>query len=208
VSSKLKNTAKVDTVSSKNARGRILDAALDLITERGDAAVSMAEIAEAAEVSRQALYLHFADRAALMLSLVRHVDEKRNLERELRKAREAPDAVAALRETVRLQARMNPKVWGVARGLDAVRRTDAAAERGWQDRLNHRLAGARQLVARLEEEGKLRAEIDAATAADLLWELTSLRVWEDLVLERGWSARAYEERITTLLLEALTTTGR
>jgi hypothetical protein len=151
--------------------------------------------------------LHFADRADLMLALVRYVDEKRNLEEEQRKVQEAPDAITALRQTVHLQARMNPKVWGVARGLDAVRRTDAAAERGWQDRLQHRLEGARQLVARLAKEGKLRAGLDPSTAADLLWVLTSLRVWEDLVLERGWSARAYEEGISSLLAEALIATG-
>lgn len=164
----------------------------------------MADIATAADVSRQAVYLHFADRAALMLALVRHVDEKRKLEDELSKIREAPDAITALRETVAVGARMNPKVWTVARGLDAVRRTDPAAERGWQDRLQHRLQGARQLIARLQKERKLRAGLDASAAADLLWSLTSLRMWEDLVLERGWSARAYEERITELLLLALT----
>ena len=191
-------------MSSRNSRERILDAALALITKKGDAAVTMADIAAAAEVSRQAVYLHFADRAALMLALVRHVDEKRKLEDEIAKIREAPDGIAALRLTVAVAARMNPKVWSVARGLDAVRRTDSAAERGWQDRLQHRLLGARQLIARLQKEGTLRAGLDASAAADLLWSLTSLRMWEDLVLERDWSAKAYEEHLTSLLLGALT----
>lgn len=190
-------------MSSKNSRERILEAALALMTKRGDAGATMAEIADAARVSRQGVYLHFADRADLLLALVRHADAKRGLEKELQRIEKAPDGASALRETVALQARMNPLVWAVARALDAVRRTDKAAERGWQDRLQHRLEGARKLIGRLQKEGKLRAGLDALTAADLLWSLTSLRVWEDLVLERGWSAQQYEQQITSVLTAAL-----
>lgn len=163
----------------------------------------MADIAKAARLTRQAAYLHFADRGDLMLALVRHVDEKRGLDQALRKVADAPDAVTALRETVKLQARMNPGVWAAARAVEAVRRTDDAAERGWQDRLQNRLKGSRNLIARLKNEGKLREGLDAATAADLLWSITSLGMWEDLVLQRGWSARRYEEHITDLLFHAL-----
>jgi AcrR family transcriptional regulator len=197
----------VDTVSSRNSRDRILDTALDLITQRGEADATMAEIAAASGVSRQAVYLHFADRAALMLALVRHVDERRGLEDELRKIHCAPDAITALGEMVALQARMNPKVWAVARAVDAVRRTDEAAERGWQDRLRHRLEGCRQVVARLAKEGRLRAELEPSLAADLLWTITSLRMWEDLVLQRGWSAKRYERHVTDVLVAALTKIG-
>jgi AcrR family transcriptional regulator len=163
----------------------------------------MGEIATAARVSRQAVYLHFADRAALMLALVRHVDEKRHLDKELRKVRDTSSAWAGIRAMVSLQARLNPGLWAIARALDAVRRTDEAAERGWQDRLQHRLEGCRQLIARLQEEGKLRRRLDPEVAADLLWTITSLRTWEDLVLERGWSRRRYDRHITSLLAAAL-----
>jgi AcrR family transcriptional regulator len=183
---------------------RILDTALALITGRGEANVTMAEIASAAGVSRQAVYLHFVDRADLMLALVRHADEKRGLEKEIRRVREAPNAVEALREMVALQARMNPSIWAAARAVDAVRRIDEAAERGWQDRLQFRLEGARQLIQWLKKEGHLRRGLDPAVAADLLWTITSLRTWEDLVLERGWSARRYETHVTALLLASLT----
>jgi hypothetical protein len=104
---------------------------------------------------------------------------------------------------VSLQARLNPGLWAIARALDAVRRTDDAAERGWQDRLQHRLEGCRQMIARLQEEGKLRRRLDPEVAADLLWTITSLRTWEDLVLERGWSRRRYDRHITSLLAAAL-----
>ncbi|HEX3685935.1 MAG TPA: helix-turn-helix domain-containing protein, partial [Bryobacteraceae bacterium] len=186
-------------MSSDKTADRILDAALALIKKRGDARVTMADIAAAAKISRQAVYLHFADRADLLVALVRHADQQRNLAQEIQKITDAPSGAAALREMAALQARMNPGIWAAARAVDAVRRLDPAAERSWQDRLEHRLAGARQIVARLQAENNLRPNLDPAAAADLLWSITSLRMWEDLVLQRGWSAAQYEARITELL---------
>jgi AcrR family transcriptional regulator len=200
------SSGKSKPTSSLPRKTRILDAALSLITKRGGADVTMAEIAKAARLSRQAVYLHFSDRADLLVALVRYVDEKRGLAKEIRTIADAPSGIAALRAMASLQARMNPGVWAAARAVDAVRRTDPAAERSWQDRLQNRLDGCRRIVRRLQDEGSLRLGLDPATAADLLWTITSLRTWEDLVLQRGWSARKYEDRIHQLLLESLTNT--
>ncbi len=181
-----------------------MDSALSLIVKRGGADVTMLEIAKAAGVSRQAVYLHFADRADLLVSLARHADEKRGLAAELRKVSEAPTAIDALREAAAVQTRMNPGIWAIARAVDAVRRTDEAAERSWQDRLQSRLNWCKEMVARLRKDGALRPGLTPAAAADLLWSITSLRMWEDLVLQRLWTPRQYEERITELLLNTLT----
>lgn len=190
-------------MSRNNSRTRILDAALTLIAKRGEAGVTMAEIGKAARVSRQAVYLNFADRADLLLALVRYVDEKRGLAEELKKIADAPTALEAVREAVALQARMNPGVWAIARALDAVRRTDNAAEKGWQDRLKARLEGCRQIAERLRREGMLRKEWGVGAATDVLWNVTSLRTWEDLVLQRRWTAAQYEERIYRLLVDTI-----
>lgn len=163
----------------------------------------MADIGKAARVSRQALYLNFADRAALLLALVRYVDEKLDLAAEVQKITHAPTALEALREAVALQARMNPGVWAIARALDAVRRTDDAAEKGWQDRLESRLEACREIAGRLRREAVLRSGWTVAAAADLIWSLTSLRTWEDLVLQRKWTDAEYVERIYRLLSDTL-----
>lgn len=99
---------------------------------------------------------------------------------------------------------MNPGVWAIARATDAVRRTDPAVERSWQDRLKSRLDGCRPIVSRLTSDGMLRKEWEPHAAADLLWTITSLRTWEDLVLQRGWTAAQYEGRIYRLLSITLT----
>lgn len=190
-------------MSRENSKTAILDAACALIAANRGADVSMAEIAKAAKVSRQAVYLHFSDRAELMVSLARHLDETRGIMEEVRKIQAAATAVDALRMMVSVQARMNPGIWAVASAMDAVRRTDPDAERSWQDRLTHRLEGCKAIVGRLRKEGVLRPGLDLPTAADLLWTITSLRMWEDLVLNRGWSPQQYEKRVNELLLAAL-----
>lgn len=164
----------------------------------------MADVARAARVSRQALYLHFADRAALFMAVVRHADEQRGLTDAVQRVVDATTGVAALQEMVAVQAKLNPEIWPVARAFEAVRRRDEAAERSWRERLEYRWQGCRAIVARLAQEGRLRAGLDHRVATDLLWTITSLRMWEDLVLERSWAADQYREHVSSLLIGALT----
>ena len=181
----------------------MLEAALALITKRGGLDVTMAQIAKAARMSRQAVYLHFADRGELLLALVRYTDRKRGLDLEVQHIHDAPTGVEGMRRMVSLQARSNPIIWPVARILDGARRSDAEAERSWQDRLQDRLIGCRQIMRKVQEDGDLVPEIPVDCAADMLWTLTSLRMWEDLVVLRKWPPKKYEEYVFELLRRAL-----
>jgi len=200
---------RLDTMSStdSDSRNRVLDAALRLIRARGDAGVTMAQIAKAARLSRQAVYLHFTDRSTLMVALARRFNESLGLPADIQRVLNAPTGIKMIEAMVSMQRRRNPEVWAIARAVDAVRRTDAAAARAWQDRLTSRLGGCRAIVSRLETEGSLRPGLDPAIAADLLWTMTSLRMWEDLVLEREWPPERYQRYVTEVLIGALTSRG-
>jgi len=205
ITKRVQHRRRLDTLSRADSRERILDAALRLIRQRSDATVTMAQIAKAARLSRQAVYLHFADRAELMAALARHVHESLGLPAAIqRMMTDTPTGIGLIEADVSIQARFNPEVWAVARALDAVRRTDAAAARAWQDRLKSRLERCRVIVSRLKTEGSLRHGLDPSIAADLLWTMTSLRMWEDLVVERKWSPAQYQEHVTNVLIGALT----
>jgi AcrR family transcriptional regulator len=193
---------------SSPIKRRIFEAAWNLIVVRGEAGVTMAQIAKKAKISRQALYLHFADRAQLLDALVRYADEKRGLPSAIQHIVDAPTAREALGRMVSLQALQNPRIWAIALAFEAVRRTDKAAQRSWQDRQSRRLDTCRTIIERLRREGELRPALTMEEAADLLYVITSLRMWEDLVLVRGWTADEYQERVTRLLLEALTAASR
>ena len=186
-----------------SGREKILEAALALITKRGGVDVTMAQIAKAARLSRQAVYLHFADRGELLLALVRYADEKRGLDKEIQHIHDAPTGIEGMRRMVSLQARSNPIIWPVARILDGARRSDPEVERSWQDRLQHRLVGCRQIMRKVQENGDLLSDVPVDCAADMLWTLTSLRMWEDLVVLRKWPPKKYEEYVFAILLRTL-----
>ena len=107
-----------------------------------------------------------------------------------------------------LQALQNPRIWAIALAFEAVRRTDKAAQRSWQGRQARRLDTCRAIIERLRREGELRPTLTTEEATDLLYVITSLRMWEDLVLSRGWTPDEYQDRVTRLLLEALTAASR
>jgi AcrR family transcriptional regulator len=58
-------------------RGRILDAAIESLLERGYAATTVAEVQERAGVARGTLLHHFPTRVDIMVGAVRHVADQR-----------------------------------------------------------------------------------------------------------------------------------
>ncbi len=169
---------------------------------RGNPSLTMAEVATEAGLSRQAVYLHFQDRTALLLALARR--EQEDLPSKLAAAAKAPSARAAVAALVALGARGNPGFWPVAHALGSLRQADAAVEAAWQGRLAMFLEACRAIAGRFRDEQALAPHLSLEGAADLLSSLTSLRLWEELVLDRGWSAERYRSHVTYLATGALT----
>jgi AcrR family transcriptional regulator len=186
-----------------STRQRILQAARDLLEAKPGATVGMGEVAALAGVSRQALYLHFADRTDLFLEVSRLADTTARTPPRQRRIDDAPTARDALREAIAVQALLKPELKGVATSLDVLRRSDSAADAAWKEREHARLERCRQVVQRLSDEGELASEWNVTTAAQCLWAVTSQRVWDDLAIDQGWSNRQYRDRITVLIESAL-----
>ncbi len=185
-----------------STRVRILDTARE-ITEKQGAAPTMAALARAVGISRQALYLHFPDRAQLLLALVAHIDEKEQLQAGIAAVTQAADATGAIRAAAHMQTWHNPKIAAAARALDATRHADPATAAAWADRTGDRMRGAIHIVDRLRAEGRLDPTWTPTEAAALLWELTSFHVWDDLVNDAQISPDRYIEIITGAALSTL-----
>ena len=185
-----------------STRNRILDTARE-ITEKQGAAPTMSALARAVGISRQALYLHFPDRAQLLLALVAHVDDREQLQAGRASVQQAADATGAIRAFAGTQARRNPKIAAAARALDGTRHGDRAAAAAWADRTGNRMRGATSIVERLRAEGRLDPTWPTTEAAALLWELTSFRVWDDLVNDARIAPDRYVEIITAAALGTL-----
>lgn len=185
-----------------STRDRILDAARET-TEKQGAAPTMSALARAVGISRQALYLHFPDRAQLMLALVADIDEKEQLQAGRAAVQQATDAAGAIRAWAGMQAWRNPKIAAAARALHSTRHADPAASAAWADRTGNRMRGAIQIIERLRAEGRLDPAWTTTEAAALLWELTSFRVWDDLVNDAHIAPDRYVEIITAAALSTL-----
>jgi AcrR family transcriptional regulator len=186
-----------------STRERILDNALGLIEATPDEVPSMSAVARATGISRQALYLHFPERASLLLALVEYVDEREDLPAEIAKVQAAPDGPAQVRAWAEMQARRNPRIAAVARALDQTRHADDPAATAWRDRTANRLRAARGIVERLRSEGHVHRSWTDDEAAVLAWELISFRVWDDLVNEAGLAPERYVELVSAAVLAAL-----
>jgi AcrR family transcriptional regulator len=196
----------MDTVSSSgraaSTRGVILDAAARLFSEHG-AGTTLEEVADEAGVSRQTVYLHFGSRTGLLIAMVQHIDEHGALPRLLQQVFEATTAIEALDSVVSLHAEYYPVIHPVANVFLASRRTDLAMQAAWDDRMKSRRNLYHEVVQRLNRDGLLATVWEVETATDLLWGMTSWEVWEQLVLDRGWSAEEYLIHLRTVLRRVL-----
>ena len=100
----------------------------------------------------------------------------------------------------------------VSRYADATARTPSRQRRvdlatTGRDALREAIALQAYLKPRLQgvlhDEGEVAPGWDIASAARCLWAVTSQRVWDDLVIDQGWSTARYRKHITALLESAL-----
>ena len=186
-----------------STRERILDAATGLVEAQPETVPSMSAVARATGISRQALYLHFPDRSALLLATVEHVDDREGLHAAIAEVDAAPDGAAQVRAWADMQARRNPRIASLARALDQSRHGDEPAAAAWRDRTANRMRAATAIARRLRGEGRVHRSWTAAEAAAVVWELLSFRVWDDLVNEAGMTPERYAEIATTAVLATL-----
>jgi len=188
-----------------DTRTRILETARRLLEERGYYGVGVDEIAKAAGVSRQAVYLHFSSKGKLLLATARHIDATGELPKLLEHVFAAPDALTALDRAVDLHLAYDTKILRFALLFESARRTEKDADLAWRDRQKARHAFFRKLVEWLKRDGVLARDLTLAEAVDLWWTLQSHQMLEQLVSQRGWSRERYGRGLKRLLRRALTT---
>lgn len=182
---------------------RILDAARRLL-ESGEAnAVRMSDIAREAELSRQAVYLHYPTRAELLTATVRYLDEIKDVDSRLAASRAAESGVERLDAFVTAWGGYIPEIYGVARAMLAMKDTDAAAAAAWADRMAAVYDGCRAAVQALSDDDRLSPDYTVAQASDILWTLLSVRNWEQLTIERNWSQKRYLDTTRDLARKCL-----
>lgn len=191
--------------SPRGARTRadILDVAWRVIAEHGTQ-VSMARIAEAVGLTRQAVYVHFRSRGGLLVALVRRADERADIHARFRTALAVDDPRRRLDAFLRVWLDFVPTIHPVASSLMRARADDPEAASAWRDRMTSLRRGFTILAASLRRDGALAAGWTAAAAADYLWAASSVQTWELLAVDRAWgAARASRVLRRTLAVSVL-----
>ena len=166
--------------------------------------VRLEDVARAAGVSRQAVYLHFGSRAGLLIATVRYVDQVKNVEDRVRGLRDATDARQSLDALVDFWGNYMPEIHGLARALLAARQRDKAAAAAWDDRMEAIRQCCRSLARCMLRDKILAPEWTPDEASDAMWGMLSIEVWERLTQECGWTNQQYVARMKTALRRTFT----
>ena len=181
-----------------DTRTKILDACHTLLISDDGGSTRMSDIAKAAGLSRQAVYLHFKTRAELLIALTRHIDEVEDVAARLAPSRAATSGLERLDAYIEAWGGYIPIIYPVARALMAMAPGDEAADLAWTDRMTAMRQGCDAAINALAADGDLRPGLDAQTAAELLWALLSVRNWEALTQSCGWPQARYLHHMKAL----------
>jgi AcrR family transcriptional regulator len=182
-------------------QGAVLAAAVRLFNERGYEATSMGDLAEALGITKSSIYHHVTSKQDLLKMAVDHA---------LDGLQEAADQAAAMPAPAveRLEVLIRRSVLVLADRLEFV--TLLLRVRGnngvEKDALNRRRildAQVTELVKQAQADGDLRADVDPATAARLLFGMVnSLTEW---YRPRRGGAAAMADAVVTMAFEGLRT---
>ena len=152
-------------------RARVVAEATALINRRGFANTSVSDLIEATGVKKGNLYFHFSSKEELGLELIRQArDEYFRYLEESSSGDRASEKISAIFDAVYRIHRKRGFVGGCIFGNMALEMADVNGEfaklvRGIFDEWVRTLA---KLIARAQDEGDIRADLDPAAAARLV----------------------------------------
>ena len=179
-------------------RERLLDAAWSEAGERGVEGLTLANVGARAGVSRQAVYLHFGNRATLLVEMAARIDHASGFRRRLAETRELPPR-DGFRHMLDTWFDYVPTILRVHLALEAASLTGGDGAQAYRDRMDDWRDGIRVGVARLADAGGLSPRWDVDEATDFVWASVHPTTVHHLTAERGWTAAAAATRIIETL---------
>ena len=176
-------------------RDRILSAAVNLLEAKDRNEVRMSDIAKAAGISRQALYLHFETRADLLIETTYYLDRIFGSDERLEESRRAGSGVERLDAFIKAWGGYIPKIYNVASALIAMKTTDEEAAAAWDKRMQDVREGCEAAILALHTDQTFRAEYSVQDATDILWAMLSVGNWEKYRIECGWDQEKYIDHL-------------
>jgi len=188
-------------------RDRILAAASRLFSKQGIDRVTIAQIAQRAQVSTASVFAQFKSKVGLLEALTHSILLGPRYEATAKRVDGIEDPEAALRLTATIACgvyQREHKEMGLIRGAaaysPALKKLEAGLERARRDLQEQR--------ARLVfESNPALAELGLEKVRDLIWLFTGRDFYRMLVLESGWSPQEYERWLAESLIRTLLKKG-
>jgi AcrR family transcriptional regulator len=191
----------------------IVAAAGRLFAERGYAATSIEDIAEAAAVGRATVFSSVGGKPeslkeAYRLAVRGPANANTPLGRQARSRRISADADAhkLLAGYAGMMVEVGRRLAPLYEAVRAAAHADPEARELWHVITEERRTAATGLVRRLAERNALLDGLDRQSASDILWVLNDPGLYRLLVMERRWTERRFRTWLTgamqTQLLQA------
>ncbi len=165
-------------------------------------------IARRAEVSAQSVYAIFKSKTGILLALLDQSTFGADYDDAVRRAMTATDPETRLRLAAPIARGIHDAqsaAFDLLRGAGVVAPELAKLE---EQRESLRYERQEGMIISLRDAGRLRPELDHASARDIFWMLTGRDVYRMLVRERGWSSQKYEDWLADSLVRSLLTPAR
>lgn len=187
----------------------IIEASTRLFVERGYGAVSIDDIAAAAEVARATVFNAVGGKAALLRTAydvaVVGDDEPIPLPERpwARPVRDAPDGPTMLDRFAHMVTVGHGRVAGIYEVLRGAATAHEDVRAHWDDIRTGRRTGAENVVRMLAAHGPLRRGLTRAAAADIVELLMDPGHHTHFVTHHGWSTKAFERWLSDALRHQL-----
>jgi AcrR family transcriptional regulator len=180
--------------AARQRRQDILDAALELMLERGYAATTIGDIASAAGASPETIYKTFGGKTGVVRALFHRAlegagtvpaEERSN---RLRGVSTGHELVAGWAQ---LASEVAPRGAPLVMLLRDAAASDPQARSVLEEIDDSRVVRMRENARALMATGDVRPGLTLTDVTDALFALSSAEIYELLVVRRGWSARRF-----------------
>jgi AcrR family transcriptional regulator len=212
MSEDVKHTAGSGTRRAQQARAtrrRIIDQAAKLFIEQGYAATTLDQIAAAACVAVQTVYFHFRNKATVLkeavdVAAVGDDEPVPLMDRPwAQRVRNEPDGRRALAIWVRNGRTIFERIAPIMTIVRDAAGSDPEMAAQWQTNLKQRYQAQRAVIQWLADKHALRPELTVDRAADIVFCLVSIEVYQLFTTERGWTPAQWERWIKDTLTTAI-----
>jgi hypothetical protein len=135
-----------------------------------------------------------------MVATVRYADEVNRIGERLKTLRSVRSGIESMLALIDFWGNYIPVIYGLASALLNIRATDKAAAAAWDDRMAALQECCQNTITCLQRDGVHRPDLKGKKAADLLWSLLGIELWENLTMDCGWSTAEYIEAIKDLAI--------